>query len=74
MRITFFIILVLLSGCQSNIPTRTVLNCEQPYVISDKTVFIGGSLKKGSMVCFQDQIPIPPEETQLIVDPALIDK
>ena len=54
-----------LFGCATDQPTRTVLNCDQQYVVSSKVPFVGGSQKRGGMTCDYVQIPVAPQAEPL---------
>ena len=55
------IFMLVLFGCATTQPTRTVLNCDQEYVVSSKIPIIGGSQKRGGMVCEYVQVPVAPQ-------------
>lgn len=61
-------------GCATTQPTRTVLNCQSEYYLESGTMFVGGSKVKDEIECKTVQIPIAPKAIPLEVRPELIDK
>ena len=59
-------------GC-SQIPTRSVLNCQAEPIEDSSTLFIGGSRVKGEIGCKMVRVPIAPKSAPLEVRPELID-
>ena len=65
---------LIMVGCATNQPTRTVLNCQAEPIKDSSTLFIGGSRVKDEIGCKIVQIQIAPKSASLEVSPELIDK
>jgi hypothetical protein len=65
---------LIMVGCATNQPTRTVLNCQSGYVVDPDALFIGGSRINDTIECKEVRLPIAPKAIPLEVRPELIDK
>jgi hypothetical protein len=68
------ILILMMVGCATTQPTRTVLHCQSEYILGAGTLFIGGSRIKDEIECKTVQVPQSPKAQPLSVDPRLIDK
>ena len=68
------VLALVMFGCAQNQPTCEVLNCQREYILSDDTLFIGGSRTNEQIDCRTVNVPLTPKSTPLPVDPKLIDK
>ena len=68
------VLALVLFGCATNQPTRTVLNCQAGYYVDSDALFIGGSRVKDSIECKEVKVPVAPKAVPLEVRPDLIDK
>jgi hypothetical protein len=63
---------LVLFGCSTTQPTRTVLNCQSEYIVGDTALFVGGSKVKDEITCKTVQISIAPKATPLQVPVELV--
>ena len=68
------ILMLVLFGCATNQPTRTVLNCQAEPIKDSGTLFIGGSKVKDEIECRTVRVPVATKAVPLEVRPELIDK
>ena len=66
------VLALIMIGCATNQPTRTVLNCQSDYILSNGAVFVGGSRVKDEITCKTVQIPVAPKAIPLQVNPELV--
>ena len=59
-------------GCATTQPTRTVLNCQSEYIAGDGVLFVGGSRGEDEITCKNVQIPVAPKAIPLQVNPDLV--
>jgi hypothetical protein len=68
------VLFLIMIGCSTNQPTRTVLNCQSEPIKDSSALFIGGSRVKDEITCKMVRVPIAPKSVPLEVHPELIDK
>ena len=52
------VLALVLVGCATTQPTRTVLNCQSDYIVGNGALFIGGSRVEDDITCETIQVQI----------------